>query len=257
MTTRRSRFTAFLAAALFVAACGDDGGAVVTPTTPTTTTVASTTTSSAVATTTTVVDTTTRGPRVYPQDALDYFVEVAFGPEFGGGSPEIRKWTQDVRISVNGDPDAADLEALDAVIADLNALIGPIRIEIVEVYANVDLWFAPEAEFSEIEPNYVPVNMGFFWVYWSPEGAITSSRVLISTTGLTQAERNHIIREEVTQSLGLMNDSYSYEDSTFYQGWTETQAYSVIDEFVIEMLYLAEILPGMDVDEALAVLTGG
>jgi hypothetical protein len=51
-----------------------------------------------------------------------------------------------------------------------------------------------------------------------------------------------------------MNDSFSYEDSMFYQGWTETQAYSEVDDLVIELLYLPQIQPGMDMDEALAAL---
>ena len=42
----------------------------------------------------------------------------------------------------------------------------------------------------------------------------------------------------------------------FYQGWTETGAYSDLDEMVIEMLYLPEIEPGMDADAAWAVLAG-
>ena len=235
-----------LAALLLGPGCGDDGGAVVTTTTTTVTT-----TTAAV---TTVALTTTLRPRVYPPAALDYFVEVAFGPEFGSGVREIRKWTQDVKIAVHGDPGPEDLAVLDDVIADLNQIIGTIEIEIVETGQNVDLHFAPEARFSEIEPNYLPVNMGFFWVWWDGGGSISSSRILVSTTGISQSERNHIIREELTQSMGLMNDSFSYEDSMFYQGWTETQAYSEVDDLVIELLYLPQIQPGMDMDEALAAL---
>ena len=54
-----------------------------------------------------------------------------------------------------------------------------------------------------------------------------------------------------------MSDSYTYEDSMFYQGWTDTGAYSEIDELLIEMLYLPEIHAGMESNEALEVLRGG
>jgi len=60
-----------------------------------------------------------------------------------------------------------------------------------------------------------------------------------------QVKRSHLIREELTQSLGLMDDSYAYPDSIFYQEWTATQEYSDIDRKLIEMLYLEETRPGM------------
>lgn len=239
---------AVLMASTVVISCGDDDGA-------TTTTLATTTTREP-ATTTTAAATTTLAPRVFPPEAIAYFEDVAFGPEFGGGPREIRKWTHDVRIVVHGDPTDEDLVTLYDVIADLNAIIGIIVIDIVAVDGNFDLHFARESEFAGIEPNYVPVNMGFFWVWWDGGGNITDARVLVSTTGLTQAERNHIIREEVTQSLGLMSDSFTYEDSMFYQGWTETQEYSVFDEMLIEMLYLPEIAPQMTIEEARTVIPG-
>lgn len=240
--------------ALAIVACGDDGAST---TIATTTTRAVTTTTRAIPTTTRAVPTTTLAPRVFPPEAIAYFEEVAFGPEFGGGPREIRKWTKDVRIVVHGDPTEEDLVTLHDVVADLNAIIETILIDIVAVDGNFDLHFAPEAEFAAIEPNYVPVNMGFFWVWWDGDGNITDARVLVSTTGLTQAERNHIIREEVTQSFGLMSDSFAYDDSMFYQGWTETQEYSEIDELLIEMLYLPEVEPKMTVAEARMVIPGG
>ena len=234
--------------------CGGAGSSTTT-TPPTTATIAPTT--STITTTTTVVTTTTVAPPVYSEEALDYFAEVTFGPEFGGGSQAIRKWTQDMRIAVYGTPNEDDLATLAEVIADLNEIIGTIELEIVESGENVELHFAPEEEFESIEPNYEPVNLGFFWVWWDGTESISNARILISTTELTQAERSHLIREELTQSLGLMNDSFSYEDSIFYQGWTDTGTYSELDEMLIEMLYLPKIGPGMEPGEVLELLGGG
>lgn len=243
-----------------LAACGDGGGLRVTSTAPTPT-VATTTTTRAptittLTTTTTVPASTSTLAVIYPQAALDYFVEIAFGPEFGGGPQEIRKWTQDVRIVVHGDPNDEDRATLEDVIADLNQIIGTIDVSLVEEDGNVDLHFAPQGQFGDIEPNYVSGNMGFFWVWWDGQGNITNSRVLVSTTGLTQEERNHIIREEITQQMGLMNDSYSYQDSIFQQAWTTMQEYSALDEIVIELLYLPEVEVGMGVAEALDAIDG-
>ena len=49
--------------------------------------------------------------------------------------------------------------------------------------------------------------------------------------------QKHLLREELTQSLGLFNDSDKYPNSIFQQAWTETTEYSEIDIKMIHMLY--------------------
>ncbi|MGJ3250214.1 MAG: DUF2927 domain-containing protein [Elainellaceae cyanobacterium] len=181
----------------------------------------------------------------FTAEEIDYFLEVALGTEFGGGSQRIRKWEDDVRIRVNGSPTAEDRNTLNSVVSELNDLIdGTVDLQIVDSNPNVEMYFVPESEFRRYEPNYVPVNMGFAWVGWRND-VINRSRILITTVGVTQPERSHLIREELTQVMGLMRDSYRYRDSIFFQGWTRTTAYSAIDQSLIRMLYQAEIRPGM------------
>jgi len=187
--------------------------------------------------------------RLYGDAEIDYFLEVALGSEFEQNAAVIRKWTQDVGIQVSGAPTAEDLETLDDVVADLNALIDPIEIRVLadrEGDAKTEIIFAPSSEFGDLEPNYVPDNLGFFYVRWSSSCAMTSARILISTEGVTQQERSHLIREELTQTLGLMRDSYAYPTSIFYQDWTDVTEYAPIDETVIEMLYRPDIQPCMN-----------
>jgi hypothetical protein len=247
---------------------GDDGTAAssttttaagTTTTTGATTTTEATTTSSAttttVATTTTAATaTTTRDDRLYNRAELDYFEEIAGQAEYGTGGGILHKWIEDVRIQVFGDPTRRDLAVLDNVIEDINSLIGPVQLTLVESDPNIELHFAPEPEFAGILPEYVPVNMGYVYIWWDDLGAITDGIVLISTTGLTADERAHLIREELTQSLGLLADSTRYEDSIFYQEWTTTNRYSPLDRAVIEMLYQPLLLPGITVEEALEAL---
>lgn len=190
----------------------------------------------------------------YSRADLDYFQEVALGAEYGSSSRVVRKWGGDVLIKVHGTPSERDLEALSDVMEDLRRLMTGRRIEIVAEDANLDLHFAPESTFHEIDPNYEPTNYGFFWVWWGSDHQLVRSRVLISTTDISQDARSHLIREEITQSLGLMNDSWRYPESIYYQGWTRTTRYAPIDQIVIEMLYRDEIRPGMTEAQALAVL---
>ncbi|MBS1195348.1 MAG: hypothetical protein H6R33_68 [Actinobacteria bacterium] len=221
-----------------------------TTTAPTTTTAATTTT----ATTTTAATTTTRDTSRYTPAQLTYFEEIAGQAEYGGEPGVIHKWAEDVRIQVFGDPTQRDLAVLDKVIEDLNEIIDPVQLTLVESNPEVEIHFAPEADFSSILPEYVPGNLAFFYAWWDDLGIITEAVVLISTTGTDADERAHLIREELTQTLGLMNDSPRYEDSIFYTEWTTVNRYAPIDRAVIEMLYQPLVLPGMAVEDALTVL---
>ena len=191
---------------------------------------------------------------VYSQEAIDYFAEVALGAEFGDGSQRIRKWASDVRVEVRGNPTEADEAALNQVLSDLNALISGIEVRRVEASPDVTIHFAPESEFSSLEPNYVPVNLGFFWVNWRSSGEIFRANILITTEGVTPQERAHLIREELTQSLGLMRDSNRYPESIFFQGWTDVTRYTDLDKAVIEILYRPEIRLNMTRAQALDAL---
>ena len=91
--------------------------------------------------------------------------------------------------------------------------------------------------------------MGFFWGWWDNTGAIYKGKVLIAADGISQQERSHLIREELTQSLGIMNDSYRYKDSIFYQEWTDTIDYAPIDRTIISLLYDSRLKPGMGKDQ--------
>jgi hypothetical protein len=219
----------------------------------TTTTVAPTTTATTSSTTTT---STTAPGGGYDQTALDYFREIAGAAEFGDEGGVLHRWTADIRIAVYGNPTARDDQALDRVVDQLNELIHGIEITVVDTDPNLEIYFVPVDEFPVIEPNYVEGNMGYVYIWWDAAGSIYSGRVLISTTGLNPQERAHLIREELTQGLGLLNDSWLYPDSIFYQGWTETTSYAPIDRLVIEMLYRPELTAGMGIDQAVTVLAG-
>lgn len=188
------------------------------------------------------------------QETIDYFLEIALGSEWGNSSSTIRRWTQNLRIQPMGTLSQADRNTLETVVSELNQLTnGQVSLQIVQENPNVQIYFVPEAEFSRYEPNYVPRNLGFFWARWNNNG-IYNSRILISTTGVSQTERSHLIREELTQSLGLMRDSYRYEDSIFQQRWTQTNQFSDMDRAIIQLLYRPDIRPGMSREEVLAQL---
>jgi hypothetical protein len=235
------------------------------PTTSSAVTATSSTTFLATTSTTSLATTTTPPPTTStttttlgdPYGALDlmYFEEIVGQAEYGGEGGVVHKWTGDLHVAVYGEPTEEDREALSSVIDELNEILGPIEVDIVDSNPNLKIYFAPESQLAALEPNYVPGNLGYVWIWWD-DGSITSGRVLISTTGTTSQERAHLIREELTQGLGLLNDSLLYPDSIFYQEWTTVVQYSPIDRLVIEMLYRPEVLAGMPVADAAEVLAG-
>lgn len=182
----------------------------------------------------------------YSKEQIDYFFDIALGAEFGDSVPVIKKWKDNIRIKIVGEPTVDDINTIKTIVNDLNELLGGINVKIVDENENVTITFSPESKFAGLDPNYVPTNYGFFWALWHDDNyVIYDASILISSAGISQNERSHLIREELTQSLGLMNDSDRFDDSIFYQKWTAVTNYSDIDRAVIEMLYHKQIKPGM------------
>lgn len=191
----------------------------------------------------------------YSQEEIEYFTEIALGAEFGDEIPVIKKWTDNIRIKVDGEPTEADLQTITDIVDDLNELIDGIKIKLVEKKENLTITFSPENQFKSIDQNYVPTNYGFFWALWHDDNfVIYDASILVSSADITQQERSHLIREELVQSLGLMNDSNKYNDSIFYQEWTDVKEFSELDKSVIKLLYLKKIKLGMSKEQVLGVL---
>ena len=185
----------------------------------------------------------------FSQSELEYFYEIALGAEYGESGNVIHKWIDDIGIKIKGRPTDRDIEAINEVISELNYIIDSIKLDIVVWDPDIEIYFDSVDRFSSIEPNYIQGNTGFFWTWWDDSGALYRARILIATGRINQKERSHLIREELTQSLGMMNDSYKYKNSIFYQDWTDTGSYSDMDRAVIRILYDPRIKLGMTMDE--------
>jgi hypothetical protein len=193
---------------------------------------------------------------IFTQEQINYFMEIAMGSEFdSNGNPQVRKWRGDIRIQYSGTPTKGDLTTLNTVISELNSLTGgSIHLRLDNNNPNITIHFVPESQFRKYEPRYVPTNYGFFATDWDASGTIQKANILINSQDVTQRERSHLIREELTQSLGLMRDSFKYPLSMFYQPWTDVTQYAEIDKALIRMLYDPSIQAGMTKAEVLSTL---
>ena len=66
---------------------------------------------------------------------------------------------------------------------------------------------------------------------------IQRAYIFINTKDSPQVRQKHVIREEITQSLGFLNDTYDYPESIFYQGYSENNFFSEMDKTIIKLLY--------------------
>ena len=192
----------------------------------------------------------------YTASELEYFAEIAFGSEFGSGRDFVVKWTKSLlRVSVVGDS-SLDHMALTEVLDEISIITGVLDFEYSSVNPDIEVFFAPLSNLPIYIPEYVEGNWGFFYINWDDNKRITHCKVAVATDVTSHQERQHLIREEVTQGMGLLNDSWLYPNSIFYQGWTTTTAYAPIDDALIEMLYRSEVQPGMSRSGAIDLLSG-
>lgn len=195
------------------------------------------------------------GPtRSYTTQEAEYFFEIALGSEYGSRARRITKWAGPVMVEIVGSPTREDREALMELMGEINAITHKRLLRPAPGGGSMRVFFVPLAEFPSYEPNYVEGNHGFFWVDWNSLREIVSARVLIASDVTTPVARAHLIREEVTQALGLMNDSMGYEDSIFYMEWSETTSYSELDRKVLEILYWNRMRPDMTPVKAAGLL---
>lgn len=171
-----------------------------------------------------------------------YFNEIALKDEFSGKvlSNPI-KWTSDIRIYVKGEKKQYLILELSKIISELNDLIEYINISIVSdsTQSNMPIFFGSMEEYNIIFPySRKYSNQLGLGSLWTNNNEIYFAKIFVDTKNhLSISEEKHVLREELTQCLGLPNDSWKYPNSIFYQGWTSITEYSDIDKLLIKKLY--------------------
>jgi len=156
---------------------------------------------------------------------LRWIEEVILGPEYGGSGEVCSRWVNTPTLSVFGANEDQEKIAREAV-HHLNQTLArtPIR-QIMLLYpensrADILVYFAPVREFPSIASRhnfkYTKGNLGYFWTWWNGRNEIYRGVVLISSDVLDKGRLRHYVLEEITQVLGLSNDSPRFYESIFY-----------------------------------------
>ena len=194
----------------------------------------------------------------YRKVVMEYFEEIAFSMEpyeldgvlidpcANETDCKLRRWEEDIKIKVSGEPTSTDLENLKDIVGELNFLLPTMSISVEDVGANIEVFFLEtEDHKSIIGETWTPGNWGYFYTWW--ENFVINKAVI--TISSDKGNRAHYIREELTQALGLFNDSYKYPNSIFQQEHTETTMFNEIDKSIIRLLYNPLLEPGMTAGE--------
>lgn len=201
--------------------------------------------------------------RLTNQEIEDYFVEITMGSEFGKGKKVIRKWKKNIKYFVPNPQEVEPnlLSELKRVVNELNQIIGG-KPQILEVKtraeSNFIVFFGKASQYISLyEPSakdLVKGNWGLFWMDIDNTGFFSNGTMYVDTDRIKLAkEQRHILREEFTQAMGLMNDSHKYPESIFQQKWTDVNEYLPIDRQIIRLLYDPRIKIGMNERRARAV----
>lgn len=201
------------------------------------------------------------GLTAYDESVMEYFEEVALGFEFGGASEVTRKWANEMKIFVGGDQKPELMNELQDIITEINALATDgfsISIVTDSLQMNYYIFLGPGDVYGNIYPSQsglIAGNWGLFSVYWDPAEQIYKGNMYVDIERANDEEEKHLLREELTQSLGLAKDSERYDESIFQKDWTTITAYSKIDKDLIRLLYHPQMHAGLNAVQVRDALT--
>lgn len=191
---------------------------------------------------------------------ITFFKSIAIGSEFGDKSPIVKKWKTDMKIFVGGTPSDTLLGELDLIIEEINEyMTDDISVEIVQdsIESNYYIYFGTSSNYAKKYSFLAPLiveNKGLFTIYHDRDYWIYRGHMYVDMERSLIDEQLHILREELTQSLGLANDIPHDPLSIFYKGDSRTRAYSQMDIEVIRLLYHPTLIAGLSEESVQGVL---
>lgn len=189
-----------------------------------------------------------------------YYLDIALGSEFGTISPVVRKWSSNMKVFLSDTTSQELQNEFEKIRSEINALSSLIQVERVATIeeSNFEIYLTGRQRYVNDKPETAELavdNWGLFWIYWQNGSQIYRGHMYVDIERTTELIcQKHLLREELTQALGLMRDSYDYDNSMFYQNWTCGTEYASIDEKVIAYHLHPDMKPGMTRSQARQVL---
>ncbi|PIA78954.1 hypothetical protein BFR04_05380 [Gaetbulibacter sp. 4G1] len=203
-----------------------------------------------------------------PQErkVFEYFKEIALKAEFGYRPRRVIKWTKPMKVFIKKEKVYnTQVVIIKETIEQLNELATDgFKVELIDniFKCNIVLYLNKKTKVNEIDPYFFKgINEDFIGLvdieFDSHDFNIIKGRIFIDTEQPIDIQKSTII-EELTQSIGLMNDSELYQESTFFQNKSSSRKkhlkHSGIDVELIKLLYLPSMKPGFDEEQVEKVI---
>ena len=186
---------------------------------------------------------------------LKHFLDITLKNEFNISNEKnasIRKWNNNIIIYTSFDKYNKELDMeLDRIIKEINNLSQSIKIfrQLGKRGSNLQIYFTNKEKYKKILPeserSLVDSNFGLGTLFTNNNKEIKKALIYVDI----EREKNiqcqkHLLREELTQSLGMTND-IEMNNSIFNQKYQCTTEYTLFDRMIIFFFLSKEIKPGM------------
>ena len=179
------------------------------------------------------------------------------------------KWEQDtIYYTINGEESAPDTTTIiRKVITDLNEVpnlpeilpadeehTADLTVEIGTQTAIQSLQQTQSNGFNTIAYDLTDYHITRGTVYLYPMEISDTNMPLDANTGtmyLTRDRINHIVTEELTQTMGLPNDCTEYPESILDDDTNKATGLSDLDKLILIMMYSDNFTNGMSADDAI------
>jgi len=190
-------------------------------------------------------------PELAVEDVITYFNEVCLDSEFvNGGDPSlIQKWMEPIYYIIEGTCTDKDIEVLNRFVGWLNKIEGfpGISQTADQGKCNMRIYFCDANEILQrLGQDFENVDGGV--TYWYMNNAIYNA-IICYRKDVSQQLRNSVILEEIYNGLGPVQDTNLREDSLIYQGFSQPQWLTEVDELIMKLLYHPDIKPGMNAQQ--------
>ena len=202
----------------------------------------------------------------YDKELVNYFNEVALNAEFDDNPDKIIKWTEPMSLYIMKDGEFnSQVSIIKNTIKKINNLIkGEFKIQLIDSQpkSNAVIFLLEKDKVELLVPSFFEgieeESAGLALIeYDADKYEIKRAKIFIDINEPLESQESTIL-EELTQSIGLMNDSEKYSNSIFYQNKAldsiNTLEYSKMDIDLIKMLYHPKMKPGLNYKKAEKVM---
>ena len=155
---------------------------------------------------------------------INYYDTIVYYHELSPNKSTYSKFQKDIKIFVKGNKINYLEKELEKIVFELNELIDPINILITSDSTdyNILIFLGTRKEFCKINMDFDDMNktgiQGFGITYSGRQHQIYGADAFVDIGRVKNPIRQkHILREELTQCLGLLNDTEQYPNSIFYE----------------------------------------